>query len=74
MAKPLVIPLSFAVTFALFVGAPEGITVMASDIDDKFAAAYSNYGPCTDILAPGTDIESCAAAADGGSIFSTGRF
>ena len=34
---------------------PAAITVGASEIDDA-VALYSNYGPCNDLFAPGTDV------------------
>ncbi|KAJ3415657.1 serine protease [Chytridiales sp. JEL 0842] len=38
-------------------GAPEAITVGASDIGDTFAS-FSNWGTCVDVIAPGVSIES----------------
>ncbi|KNC84199.1 hypothetical protein SARC_03588 [Sphaeroforma arctica JP610] len=48
---------------------PAAITVAASDPYDRFAS-YSNFGPCVDIIAPGTDITS--ASKDGSTIVYSG--
>lgn len=41
------------------------ITVGATENwDDHFASRYSNYGPCVDILAPGSDISGSGMSAD----------
>ena len=53
--------------------APVAITVNASDVDNQsrdFDALFSNYGPCTDIYAPGVGIES--ARSGGGSVLLSG--
>ncbi|MBI3071878.1 MAG: putative Ig domain-containing protein [Deltaproteobacteria bacterium] len=43
--------------------APEAITVGATAIDDRYAA-FSNFGPCVDIFAPGKDITSATNTSD----------
>merc|ERR1712216_959610 len=43
--------------------APEAITVGATDRHDKMAS-FSNYGPCTDIFAPGVEILSAGIQSD----------
>ena len=40
-----------------------GLTVAASTKQDKFATGYSNWGPCVDIIAPGSAIVSAAPGA-----------
>ena len=42
---------------------PGAITVGATQIDDTIAA-YSNFGPCTDLFAPGTNILSSWSSSD----------
>ncbi|RWS18323.1 hypothetical protein B4U80_09299, partial [Leptotrombidium deliense] len=43
--------------------APKAYTVAASDIMNKFAV-FSNYGTCTDIIAPGVDCELAKAGTN----------
>ncbi|KAG6860045.1 hypothetical protein C0995_016501 [Termitomyces sp. Mi166 len=43
--------------------APAGITVGATDIDDK-RASFSNYGPQVDVYAPGNNIKSTYIGGD----------
>ena len=47
------------------------ITVGASQVDDG-VAAYSNYGPCNDLFAPGTNILSAWNASDTASLALSG--
>ena len=55
--------------------APAAVTVAAANVDGKFDTSYSNYGPCVDIVAPGTAIlGACSAlsstvSCEGGSIY-----
>lgn len=52
-------------------GAPEALTVGASDINDN-RASYSNYGDCVDIFAPGSSIISASATNPTGSATMSG--
>ncbi len=49
----------------------EAITVNATDRTDV-RASFSNYGPCTDIFAPGVDITSAGIASDNAYALGTG--
>ncbi len=48
-----------------FSGIPEAITVASTDNRD-LRAAYSNFGPCVDLFAPGSGILSLSNGSDGG--------
>jgi len=50
-------------------GAPKAVTVAASDEFDNFAS-YSNTGPCVDIIAPGSLINSAQAGTSSYTKFS----
>jgi subtilisin family serine protease len=50
---------------------PQAITVAASDRGDRLAA-FSNYGPCVDLLAPGVGIRSAASGTTDGSAVLSG--
>ncbi|MCU1403776.1 MAG: family peptidase, partial [Glaciihabitans sp.] len=52
-------------------GAASAITVAASDQNDK-RAAFSNYGSCVDIFAPGTAIRSASNVFTTGSVVFSG--
>ncbi|HET9656719.1 MAG TPA: S8 family peptidase [Kineosporiaceae bacterium] len=54
---------------ALTVGATGGITTTGTLVPDSWdtAAQYSNYGPCLDLYAPGTEISSAAVGSDSGT-------
>ncbi|KAL5469007.1 hypothetical protein EMCRGX_G030173 [Ephydatia muelleri] len=41
--------------------APQAITVMASNVNDQFATAFSNFGRCAHIIAPGVAVDSTQA-------------
>merc|ERR1719225_2179637 len=45
---------------------PSAITVGSTTSQDK-RSSFSNYGSCTDIWAPGSDVESAAHTSDSGS-------
>jgi subtilisin family serine protease len=49
---------------------PKAITVAASDRADNFAP-YSNTGPCVDIIAPGTGVNSACGDCPGTSSYKT---
>jgi subtilisin family serine protease len=52
-------------------GAPEAITVAAVDNRD-FRAAFSNFGSCVDLFAPGVDVRSAASSDDRASLTMSG--
>jgi cerevisin len=52
-------------------GAPNAITVAASDITDG-KASFSNYGKCVDVIAPGVDILSTFRGSDTATAISSG--
>ena len=51
--------------------AREAITVGASDPDDTFGT-YSNYGPCVDLISPGTSIPGAYSSSDTSERLMTG--
>jgi subtilisin family serine protease len=51
--------------------APAAVTVAATERGDA-RASFSNYGPCVDLFAPGTDILSSTASTDTSSGYSSG--
>lgn len=50
---------------------PAAITVAATQTNDA-RAAFSNFGPCLDIFAPGVNITSASSSGDAGAVTSSG--
>jgi len=50
---------------------PSAITVGSTTVQD-IRSSFSNYGPCTDIWAPGSDVVSAAHTSDTGSVSFSG--
>jgi len=50
---------------------PSAITVGSMDVNDR-RSGFSNYGPCTDIWGPGSDVVSAAHTSDTGSVSFSG--
>merc|ERR1740129_2609742 len=50
---------------------PSAITVGSTDSNDV-RSGFSNYGSCTDVWAPGSDVESASHKSDGGYVSFSG--